>query len=304
MRKEQFKRPEPGFSMYEGRTRGKRMKYTYSDDEDIFYTDSSTRRSTRNTGTATPAETGPVTTMSGRQIRAPPRLNPVTGESTSVQGDSEFETQDETARARRSSVRNSRSRRNTSAESDVELDEGEYGDDENDDEDADDAKDGDAHGSEESEEEDEFDEDEAMVEDDLEDRVSQSLVVKLKVTPPRLRNALGPKDAGVMNALTGQGSPTSELKQSGAASTEVVDEINANSTLVPQPESKTSADDSTIEKKTETRSTPEPSSTIITNGFQTPKEPALPATSLAFRGSPEKPQHAVPVQIVDVGKHD
>ncbi|KAJ2977460.1 hypothetical protein NUW58_g7805 [Xylaria curta] len=74
MRKEQFKRPEPGFSMYEGRTRGKRMKYTYSDDED-FYSDSTTRRSTRNTGTHTPAEpAGPVITASGRQIKAPSRM--------------------------------------------------------------------------------------------------------------------------------------------------------------------------------------------------------------------------------------
>ncbi|KAM5376581.1 hypothetical protein ACJA88_006904 [Fusarium oxysporum] len=88
-RKEQFKRPEPGFSLYEGRTRGKKMKYTYSDDEDIFTTDSTTRRSTRNTGTHTPAETGPVTTASGRQIKAPTRLNPTTGSSApgSVQGD-------------------------------------------------------------------------------------------------------------------------------------------------------------------------------------------------------------------------
>ncbi|CAK7226044.1 hypothetical protein SBRCBS47491_006092 [Sporothrix bragantina] len=71
--RDRFKRPEPGFSLYEGRTRGKRIKYTYSDEED-FYTDSTDRRrSTRNTGTHTPAE--PVVTASGRQIRAPSRLN-------------------------------------------------------------------------------------------------------------------------------------------------------------------------------------------------------------------------------------
>ncbi|KAK3940492.1 hypothetical protein QBC46DRAFT_124417 [Diplogelasinospora grovesii] len=75
MRKEQFKRPEPGFSLYEGRTRGKRMKYTYSDDEDEFYTDSTNRRSTRNTRHHTPADNGPVTTASGRQVRASARLN-------------------------------------------------------------------------------------------------------------------------------------------------------------------------------------------------------------------------------------
>ena len=71
-RKAAFTRPEPGFSLYEGRTRGKKLKYTYSDDEDIFSDDAPTRRSTRNaSGTATPAEpAGPRFTASGRQIRS------------------------------------------------------------------------------------------------------------------------------------------------------------------------------------------------------------------------------------------
>lgn len=69
-RKQQFKRPEHNFSMYEGRTRGKRMKYTYSEDEDDVYSDATTsRRSTRNTGTHTPAE-GPTVTLSGRQVKS------------------------------------------------------------------------------------------------------------------------------------------------------------------------------------------------------------------------------------------
>ncbi|KAK2628654.1 hypothetical protein QTJ16_001757 [Diplocarpon rosae] len=60
------------YSMYEGRTRGKRMKYTYSDEEDEIYSDSTTaRRSTRNTGTHTPAEpSGPTITQSGRQVKS------------------------------------------------------------------------------------------------------------------------------------------------------------------------------------------------------------------------------------------
>ncbi|PYI10011.1 hypothetical protein BO78DRAFT_361874 [Aspergillus sclerotiicarbonarius CBS 121057] len=72
-RKAAFARPEPGFSLYEGRTRGKKLKYTYSDDEDIFSDGlPSTRRSTRNTsGVSTPPEpTGPRFTASGRQIRS------------------------------------------------------------------------------------------------------------------------------------------------------------------------------------------------------------------------------------------
>src|ERR1700760_283054 len=64
-RKAQFARPEPGFSMYEGRTRGKRMKYTYSEDEDDYTSDGpDIRRSTR--GLAIP---GPTVTASGRQVR-------------------------------------------------------------------------------------------------------------------------------------------------------------------------------------------------------------------------------------------
>jgi hypothetical protein len=65
-RKAAFARPEPGFSLYEGRTRGKRMKYTYSDGEEE--SDSLSRRSTRN---ATPADV-PTVTASGRQVK--PRI--------------------------------------------------------------------------------------------------------------------------------------------------------------------------------------------------------------------------------------
>lgn len=92
--KERFRRPEPGFSLYEGRTRGKRVKYTYSDEED-FYTDSTNRRSTRNTRNHSPVESGPVVTASGRQSRPPTRLNAETlsnGDASaapSVQGDLE-----------------------------------------------------------------------------------------------------------------------------------------------------------------------------------------------------------------------
>lgn len=94
--KERFRRPEPGFSLYEGRTRGKRVKYTYSDEED-FYTDSTNRRSTRNTRDPSPVENGPIVTASGRQSRPPPRLTAdvlSTGDAStvpSVQGDMDTE---------------------------------------------------------------------------------------------------------------------------------------------------------------------------------------------------------------------
>ncbi|KAJ9661748.1 hypothetical protein H2201_006419 [Coniosporium apollinis] len=80
VRKSQFARAEPGFSLYEGRTRGKRMKYTFSDEEDEASDATSTRRSTRQSGTGTPAELSrPTVTASGRQIRS--RVGGAYGES-------------------------------------------------------------------------------------------------------------------------------------------------------------------------------------------------------------------------------
>ncbi|KAI9837492.1 MAG: hypothetical protein M1819_007140 [Sarea resinae] len=80
-RKNQFRRPEPGFSLYEGRTRGKRMRYTFSDDEDDSDS-TSNRRSTRQSGNSTPAEpAGPTFTASGRQVK--PRQGGAYGETTS-----------------------------------------------------------------------------------------------------------------------------------------------------------------------------------------------------------------------------
>ncbi|RMZ83730.1 hypothetical protein DV738_g958, partial [Chaetothyriales sp. CBS 135597] len=66
-RKAAFARPEPGFSLYEGRTRGKRMKYTFSEGEEDETTDFSTRRSTRN---PTPHNSLPTVTASGRQVKS------------------------------------------------------------------------------------------------------------------------------------------------------------------------------------------------------------------------------------------
>ncbi|KAF2005517.1 hypothetical protein P154DRAFT_518610 [Amniculicola lignicola CBS 123094] len=81
IRKAAFTRPEPGFSMYEGRTRGKRMKYTFSDEEEDYGSDAlSVRRSTRHSGRDTPtAHSGPTVTASGRQVRS--RATGLYGES-------------------------------------------------------------------------------------------------------------------------------------------------------------------------------------------------------------------------------
>ncbi|KAF1957566.1 hypothetical protein CC80DRAFT_411196 [Byssothecium circinans] len=72
-RKAAFTRPDPGFSLYEGRTRGKRMRYTFDDDEDgeVDSDAVSVRRSTRNSGRETSAvPAGPTVTASGRQVRS------------------------------------------------------------------------------------------------------------------------------------------------------------------------------------------------------------------------------------------
>ncbi|KAI9924428.1 hypothetical protein MW887_007054 [Aspergillus wentii] len=101
-RKAQFSRPEPGFSLYEGRTRGKKLKYTYSDDEDLFSDDMpTTRRSTRNaSGVSTPGEpAGPKYTASGRQIRS--RAGGLYGEALLLGQRGEDESEEETGRPQR-----------------------------------------------------------------------------------------------------------------------------------------------------------------------------------------------------------
>lgn len=66
-----FTRPDPGFSLYEGRTRGKRQRYTFTDEDDFDSDDMPSRRSGRQSGRDTPAvPTGPTVTASGRQVRS------------------------------------------------------------------------------------------------------------------------------------------------------------------------------------------------------------------------------------------
>jgi hypothetical protein len=93
--------------MYEGRTRGKKLKYTYSEDEEIDSDDQpSTRRSTRN---AAPTETStesrrPRFTASGRQIRS--RAGGLYGEALLYgqrdgADDEEFDEEEEVSRPQR-----------------------------------------------------------------------------------------------------------------------------------------------------------------------------------------------------------
>ena len=91
-RKAAFSRPEPGFSLYEGRTRGKKIKYTFSDDEEDYSDSIGVRRSVRQSGISTPAETGPVVTSSGRQVK--PRHTGIYGESILTDQRKEIEAAD------------------------------------------------------------------------------------------------------------------------------------------------------------------------------------------------------------------
>ncbi|KAL2181289.1 uncharacterized protein P884DRAFT_281553 [Thermothelomyces heterothallicus CBS 202.75] len=190
MRKEQFRRPEPGFSLYEGRTRGKRIKYTYSDDEADFFSDSTNRRSTRNTRHHTPAEpSGPVTTASGRQVRAPTRLNAENvsnggpSASVSVQGDGEVPELKHITRSGRPqrsaavnhgmngwTTRKRKSEEYESEESEEEGSEPDFGDDEEDE-----------HVPDETEEDDEEFEQEELTDEDLEAVRKPSLIFKFPV---------------------------------------------------------------------------------------------------------------------------
>ncbi|SPO02843.1 uncharacterized protein DNG_05519 [Cephalotrichum gorgonifer] len=269
--KERFKRPEIGFSLYEGRTRGKRVKYTYSDDEDDVFGDSGLRRSTRNTGTSTPADpTSQVTTMSGRQVRPPTRLNP-DGESTSgsVQGDvsdtnsKQGDLVGSNGRARRAAARNHSAngwadRSGDSMEEDDEDDEAseaDYGGDEGD---------GD-HVPDESNDDDDDDDlvEEELLKEDLDVQDDKSFVVKLAVDSSRLKG-LAPgglpspvndsKDAGVSLDLHMKDAPVE-----GEA-------LDIPRQLTPEPTVKADSEE---------------------NGSRTTTA-GITATSLAFRGSPEK----------------
>lgn len=296
MRKEQFKRPEPGFSMYEGRTRGKRMKYTYSDDED-FYSDSTNRRSTRNTGTHTPAEpAGPVTTASGRQIKAPSRMT-VDASNNIVTTSPTQETEDTRSkealvgpggRPRRSAAVNhgtngwAASKKKGYSSMDDEMDddddddsEPDLGDDEEDDHipNADSEDDDDDEGGDD----DELDEDEAMVDDDLDDGEG-SMVVKLKYSP----KASGPTldlDAFRYNGAGDQRGAEAKTDREESPSMEKRED---NIDVAP------------IKR----RATPEPPAEVVSAG--TPALKSLQPTPLAFRESPEKTQQQARPKPVDI----
>jgi len=315
-RKQQFKRPEPNFSLYEGRTRGKRMKYTYSDDEDEGYSDTTTsRRSTRNTGTHTPAEgLAPTVTLSGRQVKS--RQGGTYGESKlsgthtpavgGMDGTGEEAVNGENAsgRPRRAAAANHGSNGwgqkgahiegyNSVDDMDTEEDdasEQDYGDDEEDD-----------HVSLES---DVNDQDDLTDVEDLEDEISdhpdkkKSLVVKLPVKTPTPERKITAK-----GSLTPQKEPVQQLdlkptgkhdeNQGGPSDLEPTGVISAANELDMK--------DSAQPASTCPTNNAAPSSEPSTEPMKIPTESSNPSppSPLALRGSPEKPHNLPP--SVDVG---
>lgn len=296
MQKERFKRPEQNFSTYEGRTRGKRMKYTYSDEEDFMSDSTGVRRSTR--GTNTPAEpAGPVTTASGRQIKAPSRMtvdasnnivttSPDQEQGATTRGSSAGASSKEssvgpTGRPRRSAAVNhgtngwtsSRPRGyNSMDDDDEDSSEPDLGDDEE--EHVPDAE----SEEEEEEEEEEFEEnenedgDEEMADDDDDlDDSPKSMVVKLKV----------PDNGGSKLDLEKFRYDGSEPKSTQA---------KANGQ--PKPEEKTEDSIAVAPKK---QSTPEPPIQAPTTVASAQRPALTPSAgslskSLAYRESPDKLQ--------------
>ncbi|KAF3064566.1 hypothetical protein GL218_01170 [Daldinia childiae] len=309
MRKEQFKRPENNYSMYEGRTRGKRIKYTYSDEED-FLTDSSVRRSSRNTRNPTPAEpAGPVTTASGRQIKAPSRMtvdasNNIITTSPTSQGHNEATASKEssvgpTGRPKRSAAVNhgtngwapsSKKPKEYNSDDDMEDyddeedTEPELGDDEQDHVPDDD-----------SEDEDDFNEDEDMVDDDLSDpNGKDSMMVKLKL-PSKTSGSTG-------SALNLDEYRYNGKKETPKAFTSAVENGAAQKDSTPEEKSEEVISVATTKKQ----ATPDPEPSTTAKNEQRQRPPSTPAlnslqsTSLAFRESPDKVQQALP-KHVDVG---
>ncbi|KAI6618314.1 hypothetical protein MCOR08_009078 [Pyricularia oryzae] len=311
-RKQQFKRPEPGFSLYEGRTRGKRAKYTFDDDDYDFNSDSTaTRRSTRH-GTQTPAEpAGPVTTSRGRQIRAPNRLNADmpdngSGATDSVayyDGDTEMRDDGAPAglngRPRRSAAVNhgtngwsgKSSSEKTNGSDDFDSDaaddsEPDFGDDEE----------GDEHVPDESEDDDdEFDEDADMVDGD---EVDSGLVVKLpvKVSYDRHTGKYSKADgpANKRNGDSAQLSPGSSesskpgerMQRQGTPPKLARPQVTLQSPI-PDDDDGVSVGRKLDQAKSTDKPFAQPTSGANDSG------PDLPTTSLAIR-SPEKPSQLAP----------
>lgn len=243
-----------------------------------MFSDATVRRSARNTGTSTPAEQ--VTTQSGRQVRPPTRLNR-DGESApgSVQGDaSDTNSKQEdlvgangrptraAARARGANEWTNRNGDSMGDDDEGEPSEPDYGDSEGDDE----------HVPHDSNDEEEDSDDEELLDEDLDVQGDKKLVVKLAVDKTKLKGV----------APVGLPSPVIE--------TEDVD-MSHDVDMKDAP-----AEDRAAGVDLPRQPTPEPTIKADSekNGSRTPAA-EITETSLAFRGSPEKPPTAPQPAPVD-----
>lgn len=189
-RKAAFTRPEPGFSLYEGRTRGKRIRYDYDGIGEDYDGDSSRAAS----GRSTPFDEGrPVVTASGRQVKS--RLGGMYGETmlTDQRKEADRERDANSADTDEMVGRNGRPIRSSIPSKRAAASRGRYADglESESETDAEPEQDGDDWSGNEDEPDDEDEpeaedsqesEDELMEDDDNLDQESSSLVVKLKYT--------------------------------------------------------------------------------------------------------------------------
>lgn len=276
--------------MYEGRTRGKRVKYTFSDEDeneddyDEHSSDVGNRRSTRNTGTNTPAEASnaPTVTLSGRQVKS--RHGGLYGESALIETKPSAPTTDGEDADLSEAVNNGRPRRaaatnvtnGVASKGGRNIDTYNSLDDMDDDED--DASEQD-YGDEEDDDvlilgSEEEAEDEVMDEEDeemLDPEEQRSLVVKLSVKTPTPEKVarFQPSEKKTFDLSTSK-APGPSNSDHGQNSSSAVRETTPTPSAT-KPMSETSTAPINI-------STNPPS--------MTPLSP-----SLAFRGSPEKPPH-------------
>ncbi|KAL5614771.1 hypothetical protein BROUX41_004860 [Berkeleyomyces rouxiae] len=256
--KERFLRPDPGQSLYEGRTRGKRVKYTFSDEEEVF-TDYSARRSTRNTRNHTP-EDAPPSAQHSRSTRST-RLNQDAQMSgtESLANDSREPSVGPNGRPRRQAVQNQGSKRKS-----LHIDELNGASDE-DEQSVAEVDDGDEHIPEDSNsyDEDEFASDDDIGEDD------EEVVQKSKNKASKAKTALE-----TPNGLNNSDRPLSPTL--GSNDKEATSSSKSPGTL--------------DEPAREKRQTPEADSesTKIKITLKSSGSASKSATSLAFRGSPDK----------------
>jgi hypothetical protein len=288
------------------------MKYTYSDDDDEGFSDTTSRRSTRNTGTHTPAElSGPTVTLSGRQVRSrhggaygesilsgthTPAITAGGNDGTSEEHDEEGDIAGRRPR-RAAAVQGQNGYKvgggqhiegyNSVDEMDDEDDasEQDYGDDEEED-----------HVPIESdvEESDDLSNNDDEMEDDLDDGMrKKSLVVRLPVkTPTPEKKVAVKKSSAPQERVEGLLRPAL-----------VVDPISNPEVKVEAPTSESSIPQ--VGPRPTTQSGPKETSVAdITKPTNVPIQPdisrMLPSPlspSLAYRGSPEKPPHRIVAPI-------